>query len=484
VRTDIRQLGLASQYSNMTRHQWLVSALLLLSALLVSFVLPGKLVPLVSAGAAEQAEECSAQGADGNTCQDPATPQVDDAPDADASAAAARGAPVEVVAKFVNSATLPASLLWDDGEAMSQVVEHVSPNGGSIGMNSFVGHAFQWVREGTRDPLSDWFAMEAGKETYELTAAAANEVMSRAASTCSDRNPRKCQRDAANGECDRNPGWMIVNCPQACNSCELLDPRKRCNHARLNVSADNVWGPGDLDTRFLDILENFKQFGAHAVSRPPQGPWVIVFDNFMTGDEADEMVERGVQLGFKRSTDTGEFNERGEVTKKVSQSRTSSNAWCTHACEDHPTVQRLTKRIEDITKVPPANYEQFQLLQYMPGQFYRTHHDMGTVRRDIAGGHRIMTFFVYLSDVEEGGETHFPRVNDPDTGEMGLKVKAKRGQAVLWPSVMNDDPWMKDERTVHAALPVIKGVKYAANHWIHSHDFQIANKWGCTGAFD
>jgi hypothetical protein len=57
-------------------------------------------------------------------------------------------------------------------------------------------------------------------------------------------------------------------------------------------------------------------------------------------------------------------------------------------------------------------------------------------------------------------------------------------QAVLWPSVLNEDPWKKDTRTSHAALPVIKRVKYAANHWIHSHDFQIANHWRCTGAYD
>ncbi len=42
----------------------------------------------------------------------------------------------------------------------------------------------------------------------------------------------------------------------------------------------------------------------------------------------------------------------------------------------------------------------------------------------------------------------------------------------------------QDRRTMHSAKPVIKGLKYAANAWIHSHDYVIANKWGCTGTFD
>ena len=63
--------------------------------------------------------------------------------------------------------------------------------------------------------------------------------------------------------------------------------------------------------------------------------------------------------------------------------------------------------------------------------------------------------FLYLSDVEEGGGTHFNSQN--------ITVQPKQGSAVIWPSVLDDDPNLKDYRTDHEALPVIKGVKYAAN---------------------
>ena len=68
---------------------------------------------------------------------------------------------------------------------------------------------------------------------------------------------------------------------------------------------------------------------------------------------------------------------------------------------------------------------------------------------------RILTVFLYLSDVEEGGGTHFNIQN--------ITVKPKMGRAVIWPSVLDRDPNRKDFRTDHEALPVIKGVKYAAN---------------------
>jgi hypothetical protein len=35
----------------------------------------------------------------------------------------------------------------------------------------------------------------------------------------------------------------------------------------------------------------------------------------------------------------------------------------------------------------------------------------------------------------------------------------------VWPSVVNDDPTRSDTRMFHEAKEVLKGVKYAANHW-------------------
>jgi prolyl 4-hydroxylase len=85
-------------------------------------------------------------------------------------------------------------------------------------------------------------------------------------------------------------------------------------------------------------------------------------------------------------------------------------------------------KIENVTRIARENYESFQILQYDVGQSYNTHHDMSPLvlhsniftnfiymlfrrQNHLACGPRILTFFLYLSDVEEGGETFFPALN-------------------------------------------------------------------------
>jgi prolyl 4-hydroxylase len=63
-----------------------------------------------------------------------------------------------------------------------------------------------------------------------------------------------------------------------------------------------------------------------------------------------------------------------------------------------------------------------------------------------------LTVFLYLNDVPKGGGTHF--------SVLDKTVFPKRGRAVIWPSVLNEDPNVKDPRTDHEALPVEEGVKY------------------------
>lgn len=81
------------------------------------------------------------------------------------------------------------------------------------------------------------------------------------------------------------------------------------------------------------------------------------------------------------------------------------------------------------------------------------------------------TFFLYLSDVEQGGGTRFPQLN--------ITVAPGIGRALIWPSVRNDDVNVADMRTEHEALPVEAGEKYAANFWVHMREFQRPLALGC-----
>ena len=135
--------------------------------------------------------------------------------------------------------------------------------------------------------------------------------------------------------------------------------------------------------------------------------------------------------------------------------------------EGEPAGQPKPRK-DDLQTLLDAGH--LQVLKYEIGQFYKTHHDQNSPTTS-AWGPRMYTFFMYLNDGEGGGETHFPRLN--------ITISPKRGRALLWPSVLDDDPKERDFRTEHEAVVVTAGKKYAANYWLHMYDFQLANDRGC-----
>jgi prolyl 4-hydroxylase len=70
------------------------------------------------------------------------------------------------------------------------------------------------------------------------------------------------------------------------------------------------------------------------------------------------------------------------------------------------------------------------VLRYEPGQFYKSHHDQNCAPW-APQGVRLLTFYIYLNDVDEGGGTHFT--------DLGITMQPKRGRAVLWPSVLDSN---------------------------------------------
>jgi prolyl 4-hydroxylase len=202
----------------------------------------------------------------------------------------------------------------------------------------------------------------------------------------------------------------------------------------------------------------------------------------------------------------GPVNFDGTFDDVTSDGRTSTNAWCGDTvCHDDALVGPILVRIEEMTGVPDSNHEWLQLLRYEPGQYYNEHHDFndleGNLYRlknlvvrnlylnmlclilthhlsycsfsvDRPQGPRILTVFLYLSDVEKGGGTQF--------GKLDLRVMPKKGRVLIWPSVLDEDFMEMDERTHHEALPVEEGLKFAANSWLHLRDFKKPHHEGCS----
>lgn len=192
-------------------------------------------------------------------------------------------------------------------------------------------------------------------------------------SQCIDRNDA-CVGYAQSGECTKNPGWMIVNCPHSCNACHLRDYKARCDRGFLNISTDPIYRPGDMNNMFSSIQERYGN--RYEVNILSTSPWVVTLDNFLTEAESEALIST-VEGTWERSTDTGSANAFGETGRTLSKGRTSSNAWCRANCMSNPHVQTAIAKIEEVTYIPSSHYESFQILQYHEGQFYNNHHDMG-----------------------------------------------------------------------------------------------------------
>lgn len=173
-------------------------------------------------------------------------------------------------------------------------------------------------------------------------------------------------------------------------------------------------------------------------------------------------------------------DEHGKQTEVFSTNRKTDVAWCNCKCQDHPVARQLISRVSEMLRVHPHYTEAMQFLRYTPGMYYRPHHDTvlaGSLARDYPNNvakHRVYTFFMYLTNVAEGGGTRFPDLN--------LTVQPERGSAILWPSVYNHDPWSVDPRLRHEAMVVKKGEKLSVNFWWYLGPRSTANEIGCAGA--
>ena len=72
-------------------------------------------------------------------------------------------------------------------------------------------------------------------------------------------------------------------------------------------------------------------------------------------------------------------------------------------------VAAIEARIAAHTHIPASHGEGIQVLHYAPGELYEPHFDSFHEEfNQRNGGQRIATLLMYLTDVEEGGETVFP----------------------------------------------------------------------------
>ncbi|KAL9257240.1 putative prolyl 4-hydroxylase 9 [Drosera capensis] len=130
----------------------------------------------------------------------------------------------------------------------------------------------------------------------------------------------------------------------------------------------------------------------------------------------------------------------------------------------------MSELLKDITM-----FRAFNILRYEIGQKYYSHYDVfNPAEYGPQKSQRVASFLLYLSDVEEGGETMFPFEDDKIDANydftqcIGLKVKPKQGDGLLFYSLFVNGTI--DPSSLHGSCPVVKGEKWVATKWIRDHE--------------
>lgn len=204
-------------------------------------------------------------------------------------------------------------------------------------------------------------------------------------------------------------------------------------------------------------------------------PRAFVYHNFLSKEECEYLINLA-KPHMRKSTvvdsDTGK--------SKDSRVRTSSGTFLARGRDK--IIRDIEKRISDFTFLPVEHGEGLQVLHYEVGQKYEPHFDYFMDEFNTRnGGQRMATVLMYLTDVEEGGETVFPNaqgnISDvpwwnelSECGKTGLSVKPKMGDALLFWSMKPDASL--DPSSLHGGCPVIKGNKWSSTKWIRVNEYK------------
>eukprot|EP00798_Chlamydomonas_sp_ICE-L_P005318 gene5318-18564_t len=218
-----------------------------------------------------------------------------------------------------------------------------------------------------------------------------------------------------------------------------------------------------------------------AVASKPADP-ISAFEDFAfnaSGFSEHRPAEHIIATAKKHLSPSALAYKPGDSIPEAQSVRTSTGTFLSTGMDKEGVLDFVERKIAAVTHLPVSNGEPFNVLRYMPTQHYDSHYDTFNPK-DFGKQYstRIATFLLFLSDVEEGGETVFKRegksnanltINDWRTcaDHLGIKVKPRQGDAVLFWSANPD--LSLDDHSLHGACPVVKGEKWSAAKWLREH---------------
>lgn len=235
-------------------------------------------------------------------------------------------------------------------------------------------------------------------------------------------------------------------------------------------------------SRVLESVEEFDVLpngdtGEHSLTSIPFQvlswfPRALYFPNFATIEQCQGIIKMA-KADLKPSSLALRKGETAENTKGI---RTSSGMFISASEDKTGILDLIEEKIAKATMIPRTHGEAFNVLRYETGQSYHSHYDaFDPSQYGPQKSQRVASFLLYLSDVEEGGETMFPFENAQNMDAnydfrkcIGLKVKPRRGDGLLFYSLLPNSTI--DPTSIHGSCAVIRGEKWVATKWIRDQE--------------
>ncbi|KAI6235644.1 Procollagen-proline 4-dioxygenase [Aphelenchoides besseyi] len=184
-------------------------------------------------------------------------------------------------------------------------------------------------------------------------------------------------------------------------------------------------------------------------------PLAVLFKNVVSDDEIETIKELAAP---KLARATVQNSQTGQL--ETASYRISKSAWLKGTA--HEVVERVNNRLEQMTNLEMETAEELQIANYGIAGHYDAHFDFARKEEtkafsDLGTGNRIATVLFYMTKPEKGGGTVFT--------EIKTTVMPSKNDALFWYNLMRSGEG--DLRTRHAACPVLLGVKWVSNKWIH-----------------
>lgn len=307
-------------------------------------------------------------------------------------------------------------------------------------------------------------------------------------------------------------GQIVLRSNQAVNGSALFrGPTQAGTHFQWpgvqvgrRVSVPGVTSPTELPIE-LETL---------TMGRPGE-PRVFYVHNFLSKEETEHLISFATDDAnpYKMAPSTAathhSWSEGGR--KATSSQRTSENAFDMMT----PTsfaIKRRAFRLLRLDSYVEEMSDGIQILRYELGQAYISHHDWFPTGQSTdhnwdpqrGGSNRWATLFLYLSDVDHGGQTVFPKSprlkneSNPElVGRLGTPPSARKKRELVKKAHLRENSWevdlidkcytrfavpprrgdailfysqrpdgQLDEASLHGACPVLAGTKWAANLWV------------------